>query len=900
MPEQKASSGIDWVKAAGKPTGGAPAEIPKLPDALNDHTTGEAKLRTKKVLGAMGHDPAIVDSVVAPNMPNTDALDKLFTQVEPLPAQDQIVGEFAWQMFKEMKDDGITLEDLDLESIKGYMSKTGGESLRAIMGARKFSNELNENFGVAAASFASNRFTDISLGLASLDWAVRMNKKFKLKGEIDFPLLPAIRVMKPMISDAKVRAEIEQRILPSVTIETQAGPKEFQDGTAASWFLGREQVIGWAERHAFSQIPKAASAIIRGLGMESVTPLKAQYFDDIADGMREHGADRINKARGTVSPMVAALGDPFTWQDVDEAANPERWEMFYDKLSQASPSDRRAAMALTSWTTGWLDILLDPLWVVGAVPGRTMAAGRALMKAANPAKAAKITSSIAHHTAKMEDAIEAVKGAQNWFDRTNMRAMQEAEAGRYTLKTNYELKAAAKALANEKSFMAENFADPGPYTQIYVNRTARMNPNLLHDFKGDLREAVKTGKISRGEVKAAAREIGLKNFTDEANQEIIREVRRTRKAALRGDYTYNPDWNPTLDTKELRHRAFMGPSIGEQGGDNLNALARGASIDDIATTPFTPEYPMRADTPVGLIDWRKTALAGELDKAKMDWAMTYGLLDDDAVGATKQLNLMASSSLYLKGREDAIGKSLGAARRLKGMYKEEGQDLTEIDKTIGFWRRQLRKSKQARRSLRKKSAEGKIPEFDESVLPPKTEAPLSTPAKLNKFLSNTGDFMVRTLYPGGMRYGWWDTNLGQMHVMLKEPQRYYEAMDPAAWNRMRANSLRYQQTLDADTHFLYSTLKESGLIADHKKFDPERMWAPYKTSDPDRMLHVFEMLNNPRPRAGRPSKNSQRRRLHSRNCGTRQMTAQSSVMINCASGSTTRPINRASRTPSGT
>jgi len=174
-----------------------------------------------------------------------------------------------------------------------------------------------------------------------------------------------------------------------------------------------------------------------------------------------------------------------------------------------------------------------------------------------------------------------------------------------------------------------------------------------------------------------------------------------------------------------------------------------------------------------------------------------------------------SSLRMLVREENVIRKNLGVARQTKNKeaIKIHTDNLTQIRKVID--------------DLDNRGLDPETAKYTDNMFPAENQGIMDSPSRFNKWLNLAGDRVVRSLYPGAMRTGYWDSLAGQIHSSLREPQRFWETANPEVWKDIRGAWLRFNQSANSYSHKLTDVLEKAGVMKLRSNFNPKKDFHPY-------------------------------------------------------------------------
>lgn len=723
-----------------------------------------------------GYDQAVVDSITTPNLPvpggvNWDTFYKDLFQFIDDPEQVVVTAEVE-KLVDQLRNEGIDLPPLDRNRLTTTLARFGAAGIEGLAESRSWWNRAKRELADQAAETFTGTMTNTTLGLALLDVFERFDRGVKLG------LMPA-----------KKRHEIENEILPVVTLGEGDFQRDFSTATTASLWLMAQKAWGRAE--------EAAGLYVATLGNE---PLHTRL--SAAKNLIQAGQERQEFVGGQVPSLIAGMGRPLSWQEVVERTwgTPERIDDYYTYMGDRGLYGD-IALAGVAGGFAFLDIFASPANLIAVGATKLPAAGRLALK--GTAKAAEITGDIARTTHRLDDAIDAVRNAQAHFDRLDHQVTrsvtQSIEAtGRPTVPASLYRRwiLSRRHLNNHKDFL-EGFREP-QIDEVMLRSAPRRSPKLL---------------------------------PAPADDPIALEMHKTRRHVLQDGPDNLRLWNDA-DMPALTQRQVLGPDDAEMSGDALNMIIRtgGLSVDDATIGPIAPEYYVTpAHGPLPTIPWRDPDAAADITKAERNFlrSITLGLPEKPGQPV---YDLETSTTRMLKVAEDVIRRNLGVARSLGDKSK------------VRLYERHLELNRKAQTKVPRNKPTKPEGQYEDVWFPKDQPGIMSTPERFNRWLSVAGDRVVRSIYPGALRIGYWHSTMGRLHNQIREPQRFYEVWDPETWNMIRSQRLRYDQSTAAWDDMAVKVAERAGVVRSREKFNPLKHWAPY-TIDRKKDELLFNLLN---------------------------------------------------------
>jgi hypothetical protein len=564
---------------------------------------------SKTALLEAGFQPHLVDRLLTnqSTQPIADLdLGKMYESLSPVFDSNKEATELILKIIQQNTEQGINLSGKEKDSLERLILRWGVGGVGKGAEAQKFWQRGLRAIGNKTGEMVSDKITDLSLGLALLDFASYSVKKFRLQ------FVPPSQ-----------RADIEQRVMPKIKIDD----REFSHGTSAALYgIGREVM-------AMGKV---------GLGMMS-QPL----FGNLGiEGLKE--LKRYEETH-QIPAIVSQLGENLSVQNVVESgweAAGTDMEGVYEQLDDMGMYGDMI-MADMAFADAVGEIVFDPFILFSGVPAKIPTAARAVAGRVAPGAVAKVTSKVARATYRFDDAIDAWKAAKKNLETVEKQVAREVSAAKdatgeavLPAESVQKLVLAKQAMQREKKWV-DQFKDAGP-NEIIMLRAAKRHPDEIPDISTTRRYL--------------ADEFPEEGFTRRQNMDdIAKEMHEIRKRELERAYDGPIDWDNVDDLPLFQRRQLMGPDDTEAAGDALNLIARGGtpSVDDVTLLPAMPEYGGLPATPVNLINWRKAEAAGVAGKEV--WA---------AANPPTPMNLWKSTAKMLDNQVYLTKKSLGKMREI--------------------------------------------------------------------------------------------------------------------------------------------------------------------------------------------------------------------------------------------
>jgi len=665
---------------------------------------------------------------------------------------------------------------------------------------------FRESLARGAANAYTHGSVDFNLGLALLDIAAKTSNYLRWVG-LPLVKLPGDKELRiPGIKDItrwtggmseKEMAEYENKLFPTTPIKHDGEVKSFSSGlTAGLWLLG-QRAMGTAEYLGGKALGAAGTAAkVHG------NYATAGVLDAKGAELQESGQDRTDYVYGQIPALVQGRSEWLSPLAGVEAAIPNGEEVldtFYRDMEREGGAVGQGLMLALATLDAAVDVVGDPLLIAGTLVGRTPTM---LRSAANnvPAwskKIADITSKAASGTKRMDDVVDATQAAKRHYDLQNAARNKEiadnlSMTGRRMVRQDTDARTlqARRHYNNERIRLHNTFSDPTPDEMVL--RTPRRSPLAL--------APPKTGGFS---------------------STLRQELHEMRVRALYDGPDDIAQWN-NASGEALQQRTVQGVSTAEQVGDGLNMIVKGAGIDDVTLTPFSPEYyTTPVNGPISPLPWKNPDLVADMTKAERNMLKSYNSLPEpnrpDALSVRPQRLLVIE--------EDLIKRNITTAHQMKNK------------KAVKQYERALELNRRAQKN--NLPIEERNVQFDDIWAPPEQPSVMSTPERLNRWLGEAGDHVLRSIYPGAVRYhgmGIVDDKMlrgvlggtGTRLNTLREPQRFFDSVEPGMWDKIRGDRLRYHQSTTAWIDEILRGSEEAGVIVSRKKYNPLKHWAPYK------------------------------------------------------------------------
>jgi hypothetical protein len=599
--------------------------------------------------------------------------------------------------------------------------------------------------------------------------------------------------VKIALAPEEQRHELENRYLPKTTLEDPRIKKEFGTATEAALWIQAQRV--WGGANALAALPvQAASKLLGQMGMEEA----AAAAGDIAarDTATAKGVE--SQAYGQLPQLVAGMAPMLSYQDVLESRfDPSTLEDTY-KYFQDHGRYGQIAMGAIAVGGAVADVFAAPTAVIGTIPTKVFGMVPRLTRLLAPAKAAQITEEIAQRTKRFDDAARAAEAAAKYSAKTQSALDAEVAEKGTASPVSYRKMVLAKAAEVRNKLWLDQFADPGRYEPIML-RTARRNAKFYPEDTNTSYEFRKNA-------------VGVQ--TPKSTDELTLDKRIARANAVEAGADYPIDWHDTenmpIGLKE--QRILLGASDGEVAGDAINMLVKGAEIDDVAHMTLAPEYHVLPDVQSSLVSMRKVETANAAVPPRPENPLQIGITTRGLIEHHFQLAQSDLAAAKVAGDKGAIEDARATLRRVKDARSKLGIAADEP--------------------------------IDTDWLPKDGPGIMQDPSRFNNWLNVAGDRVIRSLHPDGLNLHFWTTKLGQGMSVAREPQRYYSAYAPDAWERIRSSYMRYDQNLRSANNMVAREMDNAGILEKRGAFDPAKLFSPIsinKIADGQ----LFELLDQP-------------------------------------------------------
>lgn len=733
-------------------------------------------------LRAAGVDDSTARKVLVPEGADTSQIDlgRAYETLKPVFDESFEASEMLMQMGEQFKAEGVEVEGPEMDRLFMLLNRWGAENVANAEAARTWWQRGLRQVSNSTGQMVNEAAINLGLGLSLLDFASFVNKKIRLQ------FVPKSQ-----------RADIEQRVLPKIKLD---GDREFSLGTTAALDIVKDRALG---------------TLKMGAGQALRIP-----------ALTADGAFQMAQARGRVGPLVAALGENLSWQQVVES----NWE--------AAGADMDDVYKTLDDMGGWGDVIMadlafadavaemvaDPFMILGSLPQKIPTALREAAARLAPTKTAQVLSDVARKTYRFEDAVEAWNAAKANLARVEDSLQAEIATAKSATGEGIlsdvsarKLVAARKAVANEKKWL-DQFADAGPH-EIIMLRTAKRHPDELPDISK-----------TRRYLDDISPEEGLTRKTN--MDDIAQEMHDIRKRELQRNMDTPADWSKTDDLPLFQQRQLLGPDDAEAAGDALNILVRGGGpgVDDVTIMPMMPEYGGLPQSQLNLLNWRqieKTNKAVRESLAKQAKAKTRDELFNSTATMLDNQIFVAKKALG-KAREAGDKSAIQVHEAILNTLKKHQVDLGKMGKFTD-----------------------EFSKYDDIWAPKHTPSLMKEPSRYHRWLSVAHDRVIRSLYPGGMLLNAeriMHTSGGQAFSLFREPQRFLQTYSPGSWDRFRASTLRYQQETRVWYDQVVDGAEKAGVIKMRSKWNPKKEFAPFKIDERRNEL-LFDLLDSPRDSA---------------------------------------------------
>lgn len=735
---------------------------------------------------------------------------------------------------QQLTDDGIALNPFDMSALARLMGTWAQANVEGFAEVRSRHNTLKRKMANGATGVADELSIDFSLGIGLLDLSDRWMKLMKLHG------IPENQ-----------RAEVEQLVLPTITIG-DTDPREFNLGTTAAMWVIKERVLGDLQELAGKNMKPLASLFAN------------QKMFTKAEEWETAGRQRETNARGLVPPMVAGLGDRLSFIDVFERGVMgteafEEWLMdmnsvggFDMTVPGLDPGSDTAneitvdynAMAIGGLAAGdaVLEVVADPILWTGAAVQKFLPGMRAIvqsqklpMKLRKPLteRSANIAAKVARETYVFDDAIEAFNVSTNNVNTQKELIRRTAQETGFVPAEMYDtLKKKMLDLSDNKHWLKQ-WEGAGATDPVLLRTTTR-SPELIPSVT-DTKQYVSgirltedgTGLTIIEPVLTAEKTAFKAGKATKTIDEIADELHEMRRATFKDgfDDAAVPDYTRPEQYNLFTQRQFMGPDDAEQSGAFMRRMAHsgGTSVDDVAMTPMAPEYGAIPESQLSLIDERQFQHAKAADIAQRKFEKSGAIIGEPELGR--------SVKLVLENQEAIVKKNLGLWRATG--YKPRIKDWQRKLNIIRRWKKELK--------ISKKSAE-----YTDDWLPPVQEPRLGTAERAKKWATGSlASGFVRALHPGAvtrLTQPMGGALMDRVWAPGREPMRYYQKYDPQTGELVRAAYLKHNQAKTAWYESCLRELTDANVITPKKKGDLGKLSHDFDVNR-EREYMLFTLLN---------------------------------------------------------
>jgi hypothetical protein len=778
-----------------------------VPVAQPDTSLEYKGAQTQSLLRSLGYDDATIQSVAPGASPDyglgAPILDTTGAEVE------------ATKLAQERG-----LDQTDRDRAASFLRSIGGKGVHGLAELRGAWDDLAKAAGEKASEKLAQGSTNLRLGMAMLDIVSHIDNKVKLS-----------------ITPEEKRHELELKYLPRVRLEDPKIQRDFSTTAEAALWIQGQRIWGAANDLA-SKPPALAAKLLGQLGADEAAAVMA----DLAARDKAVAKEKSDLAYGQVPQLIAGMAPMMSYQEAlesrfDPAKIDDMYRFFDDKGAYGD-----IAMGGIAAGGALLDVLASPTVLIGSVPTKVLGPLRSLSRAVAPVKTAEIATEqaakLAQRTARFEDVQSSLAAATKYTEKVQEAIDTEIKTKGIASPEKYRRLILAKEAELRTKLFHDQFSDPGQYEQIML-RTARRNPEYIPED-------------TRGVYEFRQDAVAIQE--PKSSYEILADKHLARRRALGDGPDYPVDWYAAKDglSGSLKtQRILLGPSDAEYSGDAINLLVKGAEIDDVMHMTMAPEYYVLPDVSTSLINMRKveeanaaaSAAAAKSAKAAVKKA-EKGVMKS-AEAAVKEVGPQTPETI-----KDAKLAALTQHRKIVSAYDMLDQQATDLHKvlavakqsndkaTVEITRGQLRRIKDARTRL----AAMKDEPDDLSWLPKNGPGIMESPERLNRWLEVAGDRVIRSLHPGGLNLHFWTTKLGQGISVTREPQRYYSAYDPAAWERIRSSYMRYDQNLRSANNLIAREMEAAGVLKKRGKFDARKSFSPYAIDQAEN-TKLFDLLD---------------------------------------------------------
>lgn len=433
------------------------------------------------VRGEFGDE--VADAITKPgasldSLPDGVTIEDVWDAVEPVMSEDLPAWQAASEFRAQYAEQGGNPDALNWNYLRAMATFMGEQAAGDTEAVSANLAEARSWWGKLKGSFANRASTvmqhpDFQVGLQTLDFFTWINKKSKLA------FVPRSE-----------RAEVEQRVLPHVTLD-DGSSYQIATGQAIENLWGR----AWG-----------ANTQLNGWAVENIGKLLgSETLQEVGRASKQRGGEQRARASENISEVASLMGDHLSWTEVVERNDPatfvdvarvqmlavpgEEWDRIREEVKAADSIDPLLAFlqhqpggtaVMQSWaiTDGVAELALDPSLIAGEALAKAPAAVQAATRLRNPAKNVAITSKVARETRRFEDAQEAVNAAKYHVKRVEQQSAEVAarNGGQITREQAINLSNARRQLANEESWMARRSQDAGK-NDVIIPRARRTNPD---------------------------------------------------------------------------------------------------------------------------------------------------------------------------------------------------------------------------------------------------------------------------------------------------------------------------------------------------------------------------------------------------------------------------------------
>lgn len=800
-----------------------------------------------------GHEPSVVDSLLAPaGSVSPSFKNNIYKELTPVFERNMHGVEETMKLTQSLAEDGIAFTPDQTTTLGELLSHFDDEAIRGVSEANQWYRRTKRQLSDYGAEQVGKGALNLSLGLSMLDIIDQFDKGGAVPrwGRINgFPVIgipgkmDALRLpVGKKVSEQEMR-DLEERVMPSITLEGLDGPRDFKTGVAAGLWIQAQRAQGVAE-HLSSLGAEAGAAVVGSqrklaelVGLVSAEQTFAgqeAYLRDIAARTEERGSQRIGQAYGQISALSSSLGTPSTqiggglsWWDIAERKLGLE-QVMDDTLVRLTHSKgpgeaalKGVAMGTIATAAGMYDTIFTPsmavIPLIDKIPTMGVKALRAVAGSEAIGKAATESATTNQRILNVMSAVEDTKKAFAEVDGKVAKAVSDSvrETGKPQVPTDlYKRWWTARRNMHTVESQLQSLKDAS--VDDILMRAPRRNPKLLSKPASEV-------EIDRA----------LEGLRDVADDPSIRlELHNERLGTLERGQSQPVPLMPK-DYASYTQRKVLGPDDSEYIGDALEMMLKtgGLAVDDV-TIPSTlsPYYRVTpAAGPLQFLDWSnmpalKTRAATE--RRFLETVSGKGLPE---YPGQKMFDLAHSTENLLVVQEDIIRRNLGVARATK-----------QTDK-ISLYSRLLKNIRKVRGELDAESL-AKANETFEDWFPQDMNPIMEDPGRLNAWFEKANNFVARSVYPGALHTGYWDTLAGHLHLGAREPQRFFEVLHPKAWEEFRSAMLREYQSQLAYDDRLRQTYEKAGVITRRSKFNPNRYASKYKVSKA-KAAQLYDLLN---------------------------------------------------------